>query len=127
MIAVRDHLASSSATIVIVTFGAEERLAVYRQHLSIPFAVLSDPTRGAYRDYEIPRGSVRAVYGIGTLRMYASLLGQGRKMRRPSGDTLQLGGDFVIDRDGRVAAAFYPKAPDERPTIAQLAKALATT
>ncbi len=127
MIAVRDHLTTIDATIVVVTFGAVAQLAAYRRHLAIPFTVLADPDRRAYRDYELQRGTVRNVYGVGTIRMYASLLRKGRIFRRPTGDTLQLGGDFVIARDGRVVDAFYPTSPDDRPSVSQLGFALASS
>ena len=121
----RDHLTTTDATIVVVTFGAVDQFAAYRCHLAIPFTVLADPDRRAYRDYELQRGTVRNVYGIGTMRTYAALVRTGRKLRRPTGDTLQLGGDLVIDRDGRNAAALFPDSPDDRPTVQELAFALA--
>ena len=124
MIAVRDHFISTQVTLVVVTFSAIEQLAAYRRLLALACAVLSDPDRNTYRDYQLPRGRVRDVYGMGTMRMYASLLRKGRKLRRPAGDTLQLGGDFVIDGSGLIVAAFYPKGPDDRPTVDQLALAL---
>ena len=128
MIAVRDHLnaiAIAPAQVVVVTFAAAEELSQYRSHVNVPFSILSDPERSTYRSYQLGRGSFRDIYGMGTLRMYASLLRKGRKLRRPAQDTRQLGGDFVIDRDGRIAAAFYPTSPDDRPSIAQLASAVA--
>ena len=74
MIAVRDYFISTQVTLVVVTFSAIEQLAAYRRHLALSCAVLSDPDRKTYRDYQLPRGRVRDVYGMGTMRMCASLL-----------------------------------------------------
>ena len=108
------------ASVAVVTFAAVEDLAAYRAHLELSVPVLSDPTRELYRRFNLGRGSRRDIYGVGTLRMYARLMRRGRRLTRPTQDTRQLGGDFALDRDGRLIAAFRPSAPDSRPSLAQL-------
>lgn len=46
-------------------------------------------------------GDVALVYGVGTLRLYIRLVRNGRRLQRPTQDTRQLGGDFVIDVGGK--------------------------
>jgi hypothetical protein len=41
-------------------------------------------------------------------------------LERPTEDTLQLGGDFVIGRDGTLVYGFWGEGPDDRPTVDQL-------
>lgn len=109
------------AAVAVITFAPVDALAAYRAHLDLAVPVLSDPTREVYRRFGLGRGSFRAVYGVGTLHMYARLLRQGRRPGRrpgrPTQDTRQLGGDFALDRTGRLLAAFRPTAPDARPGI----------
>ena len=118
MIAVRDRLAElAPAQVVVVTFSEPDRLAAYHDHLALSFPILADTDRSFYRAYELGRGSLRRIYSIGTLRMYATLLLHGRRFRRPVEDTRQLGGDFVIDGAGRVAFVHNARGPDDRPSV----------
>jgi hypothetical protein len=125
VIAVRDHLDQfEGATIVVVTFAEHTRLAAYRTHLGLPFDVLADPDRTLYRHLGVGRGSTRQVWSVGTLRMYARLIRSGRRPRRPTEDTHQLGGDAVVGSDGSLRYLALPATPDARPPIAELIEAL---
>jgi hypothetical protein len=48
------------------------------------------------------------------------LIRAGRRLRRPTQDTRQLGGDFVVDRRGRLAYAYRSARPDDRPPVEEL-------
>lgn len=125
MRAVGEHLDQlPGVSVAVVTFAPVDGLAAQRRHLGVPFPLLSDPDRELYRAFGLGRGSMRAIYGVGTLRLYARLLRQGRRLKRPNQDTRQLGGDFVIDGEGRLTAAFRPASPDARPTVAELIEAV---
>lgn len=127
MVAVRDHLDRfADAVVAVVTFADLSRLAGYREHLELPFPVLADPDRAVYRAFGLARGKWWQVYGWTSVRRYAELLVKGRRVRRPTEDTLQLGGDFVVDRNGRLAYGFWGDAPADRPTIEQLSDAVTT-
>jgi hypothetical protein len=123
---VRDRLPEfGDAHVVAVTFASAEELPAHRAHLELPFPVLADPDRGAYRQFDLGRGTLRDIWSLGTMKMYARLLRQGRKLRRPTQDTRQLGGDFVLDAQGRLAAGFWPASPDDRPSVDSLIEAVA--
>jgi alkyl-hydroperoxide reductase/thiol specific antioxidant family protein len=125
VIAVRDHLDHfGDAAIVVVTFAAPDRLAAYRDHLGVPFMILADADRELYDLLGAGRGANRQVWSLGTLRMYARLLRQGRRLRRPTEDIHQLGADAVIGRDGALRYLSLPKTPDARPAIDELIEAL---
>ena len=124
MIAVRDHLdLFGDTTVAVVTFTDPARLAAYRSHLELPFAVLTDVDRRLYRAVGAERGTNRAIWSTGTLRTYARLLRRGRKLRRPSEDIHQLGADLVADGDGRIVFLALPPNPDARPPIDDLIRA----
>ena len=110
--------------VAVITFGRGDRLADYRRHLDIAFSVLSDEHRDAYRAYGLSRGSLRAIYRPATIKKYVQLMRAGQKLRRPTEDTRQLGGDFVVGPDGRLAFAYRPVAPDDRPTPTAIVAAL---
>jgi hypothetical protein len=125
VIAVRDHLDQfGDATIAVVTFADPARLAAYRDHLDVPFPIVADLDRRLYRLVGAERGTTRQVWSLGTVRMYARLLRQGRRLRRPTEDIHQLGADAVIGRDGAVRYLSLPASPDSRPPISELIEAL---
>ena len=125
MIAVRDHLDQfGDARIAVVTFATPERLAVYRQHLRLPFEVVADSERTLYRLLGAERGSNRQVWSPGTVRMYARLVRSGRRLRRPTEDIRQLGADAVVGRNGTLRYLSLPSTPDARPPIGDLIAAL---
>lgn len=125
MIAVRDHLDQfGDARLAVVTFATPERLAAYRQHLGLPFDVVTDTDRTLYHLLGAERGSNRQVWSAGTLRMYARLLRSGRRLHRPTEDIRQLGADAVIGREGTLRYLSLPSTPDARPPISELIAAL---
>lgn len=121
----RDRLDQfGDATVVVVTFAAPDRLAAHREHLQIPFTIVTDTDRSLYRLLGAERGSNRQVWSLGTLRMYGRLLRRGRRLQRPTEDIHQLGADAVIGRDGRLRFLSLPSTPDARPPVSALIAAL---
>lgn len=121
----RDRLAEfGDCAVAVVLFTGPSELARYRDHFDLPFPVLSDEGLVQYRRFGFGRGSVRQVWGVGTLRLYARLLRRGWRAHRPTQDVRQLGGDVVLGPGGRVATVFRPKSPDARPSIDALVAAL---
>ncbi len=90
----------------------------------MPFTIVTDQNRELYRLLGAERGTARQVWSMGTLRMYARLLRQGRRLRRPTEDIHQLGADAVIGRDGRLRYLSLPSTPDARPPVTDLITAL---
>ncbi len=114
------------AAVVLITFTRPEELVTYRREHDLPFPVVVDAERAAYRRYGLGRTSTARVWSAGTLRRYAQILrrdGFGT-LRRPTEDTRQLGGDFVVDRDGRLAWGFWSEGPDDRPSVDELVRAV---
>jgi hypothetical protein len=89
-------------------------------HLEFDFPVLADVDRVTYRMLGAGRGSLRRVWSPGTLAMYAQLVGRGRRLRRATEDTRQLGADAVIDRGGRLHHVWLPPAPDGRVDVSEI-------
>jgi len=122
---VSDRLdAFGDAAVVLVTFTRPRNLSGYRRRLGLRYPVLSDEERLVYRAYGLDRGHWWRVYGPATWLAYTRLLRRGEHLARPTEDTLQLGGDFVVAPDGRLAYVYRSRRPDDRPRLAELVGAV---
>jgi hypothetical protein len=120
------HREELGVRVVVVGFAAPESLAAYRRRQGLDeLLVLSDPQRRAYRAFGFDRGSVARVWlDPRVWRRYAQLIRRGRRIERSKEDTLQLGGDVLVDPDGRVRWIHTSRGPEDRPTIATLRRAI---
>ena len=112
-------------TALFVVFDPPERLRdSLLRGLEVPYPVLVDRERSAYRAWGLARGSVLSIWGDPHVWLrYTSELVRGARLRPPGADTLQLGGDFVIDPGGTVVYS-RPQRRDDRPPVAELLHAL---
>ncbi len=112
--------------VVLVTFTTDDHLSEYQDRHGLPFPVLIDRDRQAYRAYGLGRGSVHRIWGLDSARRYLEIVREDglSGLRRPTEDTRQLGGDFVIDAAGRLAWGFWGTGPADRPSVDQLVDAL---
>lgn len=113
---------SSTTEVVLVTFTEPEALVDYEQRRSLQMKVITDPSRAAYRAFGLGRGSTLRVYGLRSIRRYVQLFRRDgwRRLERATEDTRQLGGDFVVDPEGRLTWGFWGAGPDDRPEIDEL-------
>lgn len=122
----RDRLADlRDAEVALVTFTRPRNLRGYRARLGLPYPVLADESRATYRAYGLGRGRWWRVWGPATVRAYARLMRTEARVERPQEDTGQLGGDFVVDRQGRLAYAYRSTGPSDRPPVDDLVAAVA--
>ena len=115
--------------VAVAHFDGTDRLAEYRSHHGVPAQVrlVADPDRRLYRAFGIGRGTWWRVWGPGTIGAYLRLMRRGRRFHRPQNDARQLGGDLVVAPSGRVAAAWFPAAPDDRPPVDEVVAAVRAT
>jgi len=124
-----EHIAAvreRGAAVLAVSFASAELGAHYARDLKLVFPLLADPERQSYRAWGLPRGSARQVWGPRVLWGYLRRLLAGHRWRVSSGgqDLYQLGGDFVVDAEGKVAWVRVSRDPDDRPSIAEVLAAL---
>ena len=121
----KHRLDEIGASAVFVTF--DDPVAVRSgllAGLEVPYPVLVDRERESYRAWGLRRSSVAGIWlDPRVWARYATLILRGERMRRFGSDTLQLGGDFVLDRDGTVVYA-RPQRRDDRPPVGELLAAL---
>ena len=124
----RDRLEELGDTteVVLVTFTDMASLTEYQWSNELPYPVLTDPNRHTYQAYGLGRGSVRRVWGVRAAKRYVELIRESglRGLKKPTEDTLQLGGDFVIGQDGNLAWGFWGDGPDDRPSVDELVEAV---
>jgi hypothetical protein len=124
---VLDHQDELRVRVVVIAFAPADSLARYQRRQGLDgLLVLSDPERRAYQALEFGRGSIARVWLHPRLWLrYAQLLLQGRRPERAQDDTLQLGGDVLVDADGRIRWIYASKGPEDRPAISQIRRAIA--
>lgn len=117
----RDRIERASGTAVFVAHDTPQRVrAGLLRDLDLPWPVLVDLDRVAYRAWGLRRATIRTVWLDPTVwARYGRLLLGGQRLRRLGGDTLQLGGDFVLDADGVITWA-RPQHADDRPPVGVL-------
>jgi hypothetical protein len=117
----RQRIAALGGEAVFVVHDPPDRVhAGILAELSVPWPVLVDLDRGAYRAWGLGRARMADIWLSPALwAQYARLLAGGERLRRLGRDTLQLGGDFVVDPRGRIAYA-RPQRRDDRPPVGEL-------
>ena len=126
---VAEHSAQINADVVVITFAKPELLRGFQRKMdrrtARPIPAYGDPERTLYEAFGFDRpGFARVWLDPRVLRRYAGLLLRGRRPQASEQDTLQLGGDVVVDREGRVAWVYRSEGPEDRPTVEAIAGAV---
>lgn len=113
-------------SVALVTFSNPTNLLRYSEEHDLPFPILVDRTRETYRAYGLGRGSIARIYGWKAIRRYLQIFRTDglSGWTRPTEDSLQLGGDFVIGPDGSLEYGFWGAGPDDRPSVDDLIQAI---
>lgn len=120
-----ERLTAANATAAFVVHDdADAVRRLLLRGMDCPFPLLRDPARTAYRLWGLRRASFPRVWlDPAVWRQYAHLLGEGERLRGMGADVRQLGGDFVVDRDGRILYS-RPQRRDDRPPVGLLLQAV---
>jgi hypothetical protein len=125
---VRDHRDELGAEveIVVVAFTGIGNVDRYIEVNDVAFRLLIDPERRGYQAYGLGRGSRRRVYGWRSARRYFQIYRDRglADIHHATEDTLQLGGDFVVDPQGILTYGFWGTGPDDRPAVSELVAAV---
>jgi peroxiredoxin len=112
--------------VLVVTQARPEMLAVFLGEQPLPFPAIADPERAAYRPFGLERTSWAAIVHPGVILRYLRLVLGGWLPRQTRGDedVLQLGGDFLLDEEGRLVYAYRSRTPTDRPSVEELLEAV---
>ena len=112
------------AEVVVISFATPARLDQYLKIRPWPFRVLADPERVAYRAFGLERASWAQLLKPGVILTYLGLILRGRRPKAAHEDVHQLGGDFVLDRPGKLLYAYRSSDPADRPDVSELIAAV---
>ena len=115
------------ATALFVVFDdpALLRRTLLRELDDLPFPVLVDRERRHYAAWGLRRAQWWRIWlDPNVYRVYGRLLRSGERLTVGGVDVLQLGGDFVVGPDQRIAYA-RPQTRDDRPSVGELLQAAA--
>ncbi len=120
------RLKQADATVIVVSFEARDRVAGLQNRLHLPFVIALDPQRAGYRSFGLGRASLSRTYiHPDVVVFYAKALVRGRIPHLHHGqDRRQLGGDFVLDREGVVLLAHPERGPEDRVPIGGIVRAV---
>lgn len=126
MDAARDRLAVAGCSALVVTQSKPEALAPYLDRMGWHVPVVCDPDRAAYTAFGLERTRLRSFFKPRVLAGYLRAALRGYGMRKPVAgeDVLQLGGDFVLNRQREVVFAHPSADPTDRPAIAAILEAI---
>ena len=119
-----DDFRARGAEVLVLTFEPPQRTARYLEAHALAFPLLADPERRAYRAYGLEHGTLWRWLSPTVWTGYARLMGEGHRLQRPHADPLQVGGDFVVDPNGKLALAHPAADPADRPLVADLLAAV---
>jgi peroxiredoxin len=124
MIQAKDAIAAAGAEVVLVAYNDPElMMAKMFNALDLPFVLLVDRTREFYGRWGLGPAGIKAVLNPG---LYLAMLRVVLRRERSLGSAptaRQLGGDFVVDRHGRLAFVHRMRSLHDRARIEDLVAA----
>ena len=112
--------------VLAVSFTPAKKAAAFLGTHPVPFPVLCDPSREAYRAFELGRTSWLRILNPLVLGRYLLLMLRGWLPFRPDKgeDLMQFGGDFVLDADRRLVFGHASADAADRPSVDALVQAV---
>ena len=89
---------------VAIGQGTPEELQKFLANRDLPFEVLTDPEREAFRAYGLERGSPSQIFSREVVVEGLKAASEGHVMSKVVGDVMQLPGSFVVE-DGTIVFA----------------------
>lgn len=117
-----DRFGSAGLHLVAVGQGTPEEGAEFQRRLKLPYPILVDADRAAYRAYGLREGTSKEMTGfaVGTAFFRSLLRGHWPGRVGTHGSVSQLPGEFLIDREGILRYAVRPNQPSDIPATDDL-------
>jgi alkyl hydroperoxide reductase subunit AhpC len=114
----REELDRLEVQTLVVTFEGREAAREYLDETGLVWPLLVDSDRRLYRAYHMQKARLRHLWGFATMRAYGREALRGRFPRMPRADSVQQGGNVLIDPAGIVRFHHVGSGPADRPTVA---------
>ena len=128
------HMLGPDPNVWLVGMGTPVQARAFKQQTGVCFPLLLSPDLQAYHAMDLPRGSLRQIFGLAAQRVARrrargvgldrEAQGGNRPKARPEQDWHQLGGAFVFAQGGTIAWSHRARHAGDDPDHASLAKAL---
>ena len=124
-----DRLRATGTNVLVVSQSPPAVLARQLRLTPYPFPVVGDPDRAAYRAFGLERTAVWKFFRPDVVLKFLWSIVRLVPPKIPyrGDDVLQLGGDFVLARDGRIEFAYRSRAPTDRPSVRRVLAAIPET
>jgi len=116
----QDEFNSAHTRVVIVSFGTLPAVQKWLQETCSPFEVLLDREREVYRAYQLERSLWRAWHPRALWLYFNRWIKRETFYDAHGDDTSQLGGDFIIDRQGVLRLVYPSRDSTDRPPVDDL-------
>ena len=118
-----NEMEARKTRVALISFGNTELAQAWIEETQASFQFLLDSERKAYQAFSLDH-SMRRSWSPKVWLEYARLMAKGRRWRGIQGDSGQLGGDFIVDREGILRMAYRSQDPTDRPTLNYLLRKL---
>ena len=124
----RGEIEQLGGQLLAISFTPPEKAAAYLARHPLPFPVLVDSERQAYRAFDLGRTSWRQFLRPHVILGYLRLMVRGWLPTKTveGEDIMQLGGHFVLDAARRLVFAYRSADATDRPTMKALVEAVRT-
>ncbi len=120
MCAHQQKFAELNTRVFVISFGTLPAVQQWMSETCADFTVLLDRERTVYMAYGLERSRLRS-FSPRTLWLYATRHLRGQQMHSSHGDdTSQLGGDFIVDKNGILRLVYPSRDPIDRPPVESL-------
>ena len=118
------QLTAAGLQVVLIGLGTPEDAQEFRTVLRLPFTILCDPDHASYERYGFGRMSVGQETNLHSLTTFVSEVRHYGGRFSANQDMRQLGGVFVVDRQGIIRLAFRAARASDRPATDELIRAI---
>lgn len=126
MCARQQEFADLNTRVFIISFGTFPGVQQWIKEVCSSFTVLLDRDRVAYNAYGLERSRLRSWHPRVVWIYVKHWFQRGEFYDSHGDDTTQLGGDFIVDKNGVLRLVYPSHNPADRPPVEALLKALAS-
>ena len=96
----------------------------FKSWMKSPHLFLCDPERRLYEAFELPRTTAGGFFSAQVVRRALQAYREGHRNSLTFDDQLQLGGTYIVDREGEVLASYPSKDISDNPSSEALQRLL---